>query len=218
MADFAEYYPHLLANEGGYVFDPHDPGGETWRGISRKFNPDWVGWKRVDAYKAKANWPANCQVYPRNKLATAVLRTDKTLATQVRSFYQAQYWDSLRLGEISSQCIASQLCDIGVNTGPGRAGRLAQYVLASSFGWLGKLDGKIGPLTLAAINAAPAQAYYDALVAARRSFYRYRAGHTDELTPEYVSFLRSVDLKPDATMQRYLPAWLARINAIPFIA
>lgn len=43
MADFAEYYPHLLANEGSYVFDPHDPGGETWRGISWVFNPQWAG-------------------------------------------------------------------------------------------------------------------------------------------------------------------------------
>ncbi|MBD2767270.1 hypothetical protein IC235_05135 [Hymenobacter sp. BT664] len=218
MADFAEYFPHLLANEGGYVFDPHDPGGETWRGIARVFNPDWVGWKRIDAYKAKASWPANCGVYPRNKLATAVLQKDKALAALVQSFYQTQYWDCLRLGEIANQSIASQLCDIGVNSGTGRVGRLAQYVLASSFKWPGKIDGKLGPLTLAAINAAPPQAYYNALVAVRRSFYQYRAGHTDGLTSECISFLKSVNLRPDAAMRRYLPGWLNRITAIPFTA
>ena len=44
MADFVNYFPLLLTNEGGYVFDPHDPGGETWRGIARAFNPKWTGW------------------------------------------------------------------------------------------------------------------------------------------------------------------------------
>ena len=218
MADFAKYFPLLLDNEGGYVFDPHDPGGETWRGVARVFHPKWPGWKLIDDYKAKANWPPNAKVFPRNKLATAILQKDKPLAALVQAFYQSQYWDSLHLGQIDNQCIASQLCDIGVNSGTGRVGRLAQHVLASSFGWQGELDGKLGPQTLAAINAAPAKAYYDALVAARRSFYQYRAGNSAGLTPAYITFLQSVRLVPDEAMRRYLPSWLGRINAIPFTA
>ena len=218
MADFVKYFPLLLTNEGGYVFDPHDPGGETWRGIAREFNAKWAGWPLLDAYKAKAGWPADCRVYPRNKLATTILLKDNALPGLVRSFYQNQYWDCLNLSGINSQSIASQLCDIGVNSGTGRVGKMAQYVLATSFGWHGAIDGQLGPLTLAAINAAPAQAYYTALVAARRSFYQYRAGHTQGLTPECVSFLQSVNLNPDATMQRYLPSWMGRVSAIPFTA
>lgn len=34
--------------EGYYANDPHDHGGETVWGISRKFNPSWEGWKIVD--------------------------------------------------------------------------------------------------------------------------------------------------------------------------
>jgi len=31
---------HLtLAHVGGYVKDPHDAGGETYKGIARRFNP-----------------------------------------------------------------------------------------------------------------------------------------------------------------------------------
>lgn len=217
MADFAKYYPLLLANEGGYVFDPHDPGGETWRGVARVFNPHWPGWPLIDAYKARPTWPPDSRVYPRNKLATAVLRKDPKLAPLVRSFYQAQYWDSLHLGSLANQCIASQLCDIGVNSGTGRVGRLAQYVLASAFGWHGAIDGQLGPVTAAAINAVPAQAYYDALVAARRAFYQYRAGHS-VVPPALVRFLQSVHLVPDQAMQRYLPAWLGRVAAIPYAA
>ena len=217
MADFAAYFPLLVANEGGYVFDPHDPGGETWRGVARAFNPHWPGWPIIDAYKAKADWPANCQVYPRNKLATAILVKDARLAQLVQSFYQSQYWDPLHLSGINNQCIASQLCDIGVNSGTGRVGHLAQYILAASFGWHGVIDGQIGPATLAAINATPAQAYYNALVAARRSFYQYRAGHA-VVPPALVSLLQSVHLVPDTAMQRYLPAWLGRVAAIPYAA
>lgn len=217
MADFSAYFPLLLLNEGGYVFDPHDPGGETWRGISRVFNPHWPGWPLIDAYKAKPDWPANCQVAPRNHLATDVLEKDASLATLVRSFYQAQYWDSLHLSNLNSQCIASQLCDIGVNSGVARVGHLAQYVLASSFNWHGTLDGQIGPATLAAINAAPAETYYEALIAVRRAFYQYRAGHS-VAPPALVSMLQSVHLAPEAAMQRYLPAWLGRVAAIPYTA
>jgi lysozyme family protein len=218
MADFAKYFPLLLANEGGYVNDPHDPGGETWRGVARAYHPNWAGWKLIDNYKSKADWPADCRVFPRNKFATAILQKDKDLAGLVRSFYQGQFWDSLRLGEITNQCIASQLCDIGVNSGTGRVGLLAQYVLANSFDWKGAIDGKIGPQTIAAINAAHPSAYYDALVAMRRSFYQYRAGHNQGMAQGLTSFLNSVHLKPDAAMQRYLPSWLNRINAIPFSA
>ncbi len=217
MADFAHYFPLLLTNEGGYVFDPHDPGGETWQGVSRVHNPQWAGWPLVDAHKARPDWPANCQVYPRNKLATAVLEKDAALAALVRAFYQAQYWDSLHLSGIANQCIASQLCDIGVNSGVGRVGRLAQYVLAASFGWHGVIDGQLGPATIAGINAAPAEEYYNALVAARRAFYQYRAGHP-VAPPALVALLQSVHLVPDAAMQRYLPAWLGRISAIPYAA
>lgn len=217
MADFTKYFPLLVENEGGYVFDPHDPGGETWRGVARAYHPHWAGWTIVDAYKAKPDWPADCRVYPRNKLATAILVQDHQLAALVQSFYQAEYWDSLHLSGINSQCIASQLCDIGVNSGTGRVGHLAQYVLASSFGWHGAIDGAIGPATLAAINAAPAPAYYDALVALRRAFYQYRAGHP-VAPPALVSFLQTVHLVPDTAMQRYLPSWLGRVTAIPYVA
>ena len=208
MADFAAYYPLLLASEGGYVFDPHDPGGETWRGVSRAFNPGWPGWPLVDAAKAKATWPVDSRVYPRNKLATAVLQKNKALAGLVQAFYQAQHWDALHLGRLANQSIASQLCDAGVNTGTGRVGRLAQYVLATSFQWAGAQDGQLGPLTVAAINAAPARAYYTALVAVRRAFYQYRAGHAESLAPDLVGFLHSLHVQPDASMRRYLPAWL----------
>ena len=51
--EFQEAFDKVVVAEGGYVNDPHDNGGETFMGISRKFNPDSVLWKYVDAEKKK---------------------------------------------------------------------------------------------------------------------------------------------------------------------
>jgi lysozyme family protein len=40
MADFYQAIPVVLANEGGYVDDPDDPGGATNFGISQRRYPD----------------------------------------------------------------------------------------------------------------------------------------------------------------------------------
>jgi lysozyme family protein len=39
MANFDEAFAFMLPHEGGYVFDTHDPGGETKFGISKKSYP-----------------------------------------------------------------------------------------------------------------------------------------------------------------------------------
>lgn len=40
MADFNLAIPVILENEGGYVNDPNDPGGETKYGISKRSYPN----------------------------------------------------------------------------------------------------------------------------------------------------------------------------------
>jgi lysozyme family protein len=40
MADFKKALPIVLLHEGGYVYDPDDPGGETNFGISKRSHPD----------------------------------------------------------------------------------------------------------------------------------------------------------------------------------
>jgi lysozyme family protein len=51
MADFNKIYPTIVKYEGYYVNDPRDPGGETYSGVARKFNPNWKGWLIIDKYK-----------------------------------------------------------------------------------------------------------------------------------------------------------------------
>jgi len=47
----------VLKSEGGHANDPDDGGGETYRGIARKFWPQWAGWKIIDAAKMLSNFP-----------------------------------------------------------------------------------------------------------------------------------------------------------------
>lgn len=51
MANFGDAFKKLSIKEGGYVNDKDDAGGETYRGISRKYNPTWQGWNMIDQYK-----------------------------------------------------------------------------------------------------------------------------------------------------------------------
>jgi hypothetical protein len=37
-----------IEGKGKHTFDPDDKGGETYSGISRKYNPKWAGWPFID--------------------------------------------------------------------------------------------------------------------------------------------------------------------------
>ena len=58
MAEFDISFQKVLSYEGGYVNDPDDPGGETYKGIARKMNSKWDGWVLVDLLKQKPGFPA----------------------------------------------------------------------------------------------------------------------------------------------------------------
>lgn len=50
-ADFRTTLIHILKHEGYYANHPDDKGGETYSGITRRWNPEWQGWKFIDKAK-----------------------------------------------------------------------------------------------------------------------------------------------------------------------
>lgn len=112
MGNFDEAFEKTAAIEGGYVFDPDDAGGETYKGISRRFNPSWKGWDRIDEIK-RAN--------SRKKKFDKVFEQDESLQEEVLLFYKEAYWDKFWGDEIPVQEIAEELFDTGVNMGVRRA-------------------------------------------------------------------------------------------------
>ena len=113
MADFTQAYIHTSAHEGGYANDAIDRGGETYRGISRVHHPGWVGWDRIDALKAEAGFPG-------------LLSADASLQASVKAFYKQEYWDRFLGDDVTSQQVATELFDTGVNMGVRRAVRFLQ--------------------------------------------------------------------------------------------
>lgn len=133
MADFVKAYRRTARNEGGYVHDPDDHGGETYKGIARKFHPGWKGWEIIDQHRARPDFP-KC-LYGITFLDSLVL-----------SFYRITFWDEMRGDEIKSQEAAASIFDSSVNFGLRGAIKLAQQALNMPE------TGKMDDATLAKIN------------------------------------------------------------------
>ena len=145
MADFKEAFELTLAHEGGYAKDPDDRGGETYKGIARRYNPGWPGWGRIDKAKKQRGFPQT-------------LNADPALQIEVAAFYRSHYWDKFQGDSIPVQAIANELFDTAVNLGVARAIEFFQRAL-NVLNRAGALyddlvtDGVFGTKSLAALRA-----------------------------------------------------------------
>lgn len=156
MADFQKAYRRTCKNEGGYVNDSRDRGGETWRGVARKYHPNWAGWKIIDRIKPQCK-----SISELNK----VLFANRELESLVLSFYKAGFWDVGRLDEFTSQLLAENVFDAAVHCGPAVAARFLQKAVNV------EVDGKIGNQTLAAANKANERETVDSYVNIREQYH-----------------------------------------------
>lgn len=113
MVDFEKAYEKTMQAEGKYCNDPTDVGGETYKGISRVYNPKWTGWVTIDDFKKESSFPKN-------------LDSSTNLQKSVKEFYKEKYWDINKLDNIKSQKLAEEMFDTGVNLGVGRAAKFLQ--------------------------------------------------------------------------------------------
>ena len=114
MANFLIAYKKTGGWEGGWNHVANDRGGETYKGIARKFWPKWAGWKIVDSKKP---------------LKHGAMIKDEALEKLVLDFYKKQFWDVVSGDDIEDQSIANTLYDFGVNAGHGRSVQNIQEVL-----------------------------------------------------------------------------------------
>lgn len=189
MANFDKAFFRTMGHEGGYVNDSDDAGGETYSGISRRYNPTWSGWDMIDDMKQTPDFPDS-------------LDDNDELQDAVMDFYELMYWDVNRLDEVDSQGVASEMFDTGVNMGVSRAAKFLQ----ESLNYLNRdertypdlvVDGKIGPASLNALD--------------------YVLGHGDEgilLTimnvlqgQHYLNYM-----KKSPTQEKYARGWLKRVE------
>lgn len=133
MANFEHAIAKVLRNEGGYVNDSVDLGGETYKGIARNIHPNWSGWKDIDNFKRQPDFPSN-------------LSNNRALDQKVKDFYLHNFWNQIRGDQISKQPIAETLFDFCVNSGVKTGVAIAQGVLSVT------ADGEVGPITLGRLN------------------------------------------------------------------
>lgn len=144
MANFELASEVTANNEGGYVNDPLDPGGETYEGISRFHNPGWIGWQSIDTV-------------PMAKRNTETLSAMLELKKLVDDFYKKQFWDVNSLDEVCEQSAANAIYDCGVLFHPKTAAAWAQLSLNAlnqgGISWPDLIcDGQLGKKSIACLN------------------------------------------------------------------
>lgn len=193
MADFEIAYGETEINEGGYVNDPDDRGGETCRGIARRFHPDWPGWTIVDRIKEASP-------------GEFVERIDGNaeLAQLAKALYRDKYWNPILGDDIPNQHVANKVFDTGVNQGVATS---VDY-LQQSLNLLNRnernyadvdVDRKMGPATLAAL----------------RAFLQLEEGRPDYLL-KLLNLMQAVRylevMRRDPTQEKFARGWLNRVN------
>lgn len=149
MANFQLAHPFVVKNEGGYVFNKSDTGGETYQGVSRNNFPNWQGWAIVDSHKP---------------LKRGDIIDSPELHDMLEKFYKQNFWDDCHLDSVKSQPFATYFYDFHVTAG-GNATKCLQRLLRL------EPDGGFGPKTLAAVNNYSGDLLTDFHIA-RKEYYR----------------------------------------------
>lgn len=126
MPTFEQAMKKLRKWEGRLSNHPLDRGKMTYCGISRKYFPDWGGWKYIDSLVHTVN------VAEMNKL--------------VDDLYLKEFWGPIKGDKLPTQELADALLSFAVNLGPKQAIKLAQETANI------KSDGAMGTVTLTALQ------------------------------------------------------------------
>jgi lysozyme family protein len=171
MANVHEAIQYVLREEDATLSGviTDDSGGRTRFGIAEKFHPELNNSLFYDSMGSVAA----------QKVA--------------ESIYEREYCEPLCIPEIASQEIANKLLSLGVNCGITKAAKMLQDALAVPG------DGRIGPITLDAIDHAAASGY-----ATQQVMHRLRE----------IAVLHYEDvIKKNPAMARFEHGWLRRAKA-----
>jgi lysozyme family protein len=145
MARFENFAGKLMRWEGGYVNHPLDKGGPTKYGVIlsiwQEYGHDKDGDGDIDAEDIKRLSEADAH-YIAKKI----------------------FWDYFLADAIVNQSLAEFIVDWGYHSGRRTIARIVQRLLKV------EVDGVVGLKTLAAINGADAEKFFNVLMAERKVF------------------------------------------------
>ncbi len=184
MANYAISYALMRKKEGYYVNISSDLGGETYAGISRRWNPNFKGWHIIDAAKPlKRNQKVN----------------SPELEKLISEFY-LKYWNPIMGTKINSQAIADIFFDFNVLSGS--AVLVMQRALNCTFGKKLVEDNEMGPATLAAINAVSPALLHEAFKKGRELFHRQRVAENPSQGVNLPGWLNRIHEFPDLIQKK----------------
>ena len=171
----------LFTIEGFRSDHPADSGGLTTYGVSKKFWPQY--------YK---KWGG-----PPNRI-------------QAAEFYEIEFWNPLRLGEIHDSQVAFEMFEQAVNLGIRRASRFAQLSvnLVRQVRRTLVVDGRVGLKTIDAINRLRKRdtlRLLTVLNGTQYMYYLYRTGQMDAT----LKLFHTTEREDQAVFFR---GWLSRIE------
>lgn len=114
MADFLTAYALVIErHDSGYHNDSN--GDEIYKGISRRLNPEWIGWKSIDRHHAK-----NMEM---------VLGQDVFVQEQHQNHFRETVWNEMFGDLYRHQPVANEVFDIAVNISLRDGARFLQMAL-----------------------------------------------------------------------------------------
>lgn len=166
MAKAHEPIKLTFLREGELSIDNSDTGGFTYLGIAYNKNKsftvineilEFVGNELIKLGIIKSIDELRNLGTPKGKpisisntvlnILNNLLRKNK-YENKLIEYYKKQYWDVNKCDDISSQTLAEELFDFGVNAGPPTAAKILQRLVDV------KDDGNLGEMSLYAINCA----------------------------------------------------------------
>lgn len=142
-----------MSAEGSFSYREADTGGMTYKGISRKWNPKWVGWVIVD--KALEKYPE--LKIPYKKPPASIhklnfeLNVNEELEYLIYDFYYENYYTKCGAWNIGGK-LAIVLFDMAVISGTRRASKTLQKTLNLHFKTSLVVDSQVGSGTIGVLN------------------------------------------------------------------
>lgn len=151
--DYVRCLLFTMAAEGSFSYREADTGGMTYKGISRKWNPKWVGWVIID--RALEKYPE--LKIPYKKPPASIhklnfeLNVNEELEYLIYAFYYENYYTKCGAWNIGGK-LAVVLFDMSVLSGTRRASKSLQKCLNIHFKTNLVVDAVIGSGTIKVLN------------------------------------------------------------------
>jgi lysozyme family protein len=151
--DYVRALSFTSSAEGSFSYREADTGGMTYKGISRKWNPKWVGWVIID--RALEKYPE--LKIPYKKPPASIhklnfeLNANEELEYLVYDFYYENYYTKCGAWNIGGK-LAVVLFDMATLQGVRRASKSLQKCLNIHFKTNLVVDSQVGATTIKVLN------------------------------------------------------------------